>query len=77
MQAINILVKSVNILQLVKEPIRRIWCDNQPQAILELPIHPTTLSFDNCQKFMNPDVVHQHGATCHTVRKTINLLKES
>ncbi|GFT66309.1 DUF4817 domain-containing protein [Trichonephila clavipes] len=48
----------------------RIWSEANPQVYVETPLHPEKL---NCLELW----FQQDGATCHTARATIDLLKDT
>ncbi|GFW60698.1 uncharacterized protein TNCV_570441 [Trichonephila clavipes] len=57
----------------------RIWSEANPQVYVETPLHPEKLTV--CPELNNHDVqelwFQQDGATCHTARATIDLLKDT
>ncbi|GFU41127.1 uncharacterized protein TNCV_1058551 [Trichonephila clavipes] len=60
----------------------RIWSEANPQVYVETPLHPEKLTV-GCALWAvnNHDVqelwFQQDGATCHTARATIDLLKDT
>ncbi|GFU19281.1 uncharacterized protein TNCV_1087601 [Trichonephila clavipes] len=68
----------------------RIWTEANPQVYVETPLHPEKLTFW-CDFWWNPSSktmkattlqsmelwFQQDGATCHTARATIDLLKDT
>ncbi|GFV55749.1 uncharacterized protein TNCV_755491 [Trichonephila clavipes] len=61
----------------------RIWSEANPQVYVETPLHPEKLIITNffIPELNNHDVqelwFQQDGATCHTARATIDLLKDT
>ncbi|GFU94484.1 hypothetical protein TNCV_2644701 [Trichonephila clavipes] len=62
----------------------RIWSEANPQVYVETPLHPEKLTFGALyglvESFFKNDEGHnfqQDGATCHTARATIDLLKDT
>ncbi|GFV75832.1 hypothetical protein TNCV_1757601 [Trichonephila clavipes] len=59
----------------------RIWSEANPQVYVETPLHPEKLTNNQEQDLNNHDVqelwFQQDGATCHTARATIDLLKDT
>ncbi|GFT66228.1 transposable element Tc3 transposase [Trichonephila clavipes] len=62
----------------------RIWSEANPQVYVETPLHPEKLTA--CHDFFIPELnnhdvqelwFQQDGATCHTARATIDLLKDT
>ncbi|GFU45876.1 transposase [Trichonephila clavipes] len=57
----------------------RIWSEANPQVYVKTPLHPEKLTV--CPELNNHDVqelwFQQDGATCHTARATIDLLKDT
>ncbi|GFT96048.1 putative transposable element [Trichonephila clavipes] len=54
----------------------RIWSEANPQVYVETPLHPEKLTV-GCALWTGAVVPARHGATCHTVRTTIDLLKDT
>ncbi|GFT74138.1 uncharacterized protein TNCV_3708381 [Trichonephila clavipes] len=53
----------------------RIWSEANPQVYVETPLHPEKLTV--WCALWDRAVVQQDGATCHTARATIDLLKDT
>ncbi|GFW60703.1 putative transposable element [Trichonephila clavipes] len=55
----------------------RIWSESNPQVYVETPLHPEKLTVW-CALWAGAVVpTRRHGATCHTDRATIDLLKDT
>ncbi|GFW78059.1 hypothetical protein TNCV_135291 [Trichonephila clavipes] len=64
----------------------RIWSEANPQVYVETPLHPEKLTRHVITNFFIPELnnhdvqelwFQQEGATCHTARATIDLLKDT
>ncbi|GFX62258.1 transposase [Trichonephila clavipes] len=64
----------------------RIWSEANPQVYVETPLHPEKLTVCHDYKLFIPELnnhdvqglwFQQDGATCHTARATIDLLKDT
>ncbi|GFT98383.1 transposable element Tc3 transposase [Trichonephila clavipes] len=64
----------------------RIWSEANPQVYVETPLHPEKLTSHVTTNFFIPELKNhdvqelwfqQDGATCHTARVTIDLLKDT
>ncbi|GFW28687.1 DUF4817 domain-containing protein [Trichonephila clavipes] len=64
----------------------RIWSEANPQVYVETPLHPEKLTVCLITNFFIPELnnhdvqdlwFQQDGATCHTARATIDLLKDT
>ncbi|GFX16970.1 DUF4817 domain-containing protein [Trichonephila clavipes] len=53
----------------------RIWSEANPQMYVETPLHPEKLTV--CNHDVQELWFQQDGATCHTARTTIDLLKDT
>ncbi|GFW17432.1 uncharacterized protein TNCV_3240621 [Trichonephila clavipes] len=59
----------------VNKQNRHIWSEANPQVYVETPLHPEKLTV--CNHDVQELWFQQDGATCHTARATINLLKDT